>query len=278
MLGKSVAIHQAGGGGLPMPKDMGQVVDFAQLMCKSGPMIPFAFQGKPGVCMGVTMQALRWEMDPFAVCQKAYVTKDKSGNERIAYEAQLISAVINTRAPLKGRLKITYDGEGEARRCKVSGLFRGETEPHELVTPRISQIGVKNSPLWKSDPDQQLAYYGQRAWGRRYCPEVIMGVYSPEEISTIVLGPSEFSENNPAPRVSLAATMQDDYQPTNEPHDPETGEIEETQVSEQGEETPDADGPADNLEVAVEAETAPADDDDTFPGDRPWPSKQEVAR
>jgi len=42
---------------------------------------------------------------------------------------------------------------------------------------------VKNSPLWKSDPDQQLGYYSARSWARRHFPELLLGVYTQEEMA-----------------------------------------------------------------------------------------------
>lgn len=41
----------------------------------------------------------------------------------------------------------------------------------------------RNSPLWVEDPRQQLAYLASRRWGRLYAPDVIMGVYSPDELA-----------------------------------------------------------------------------------------------
>ncbi len=41
----------------------------------------------------VAMQAFEWDMSPFAVASKSY-----SVNGVIAYEAQLITAVVNTRS------------------------------------------------------------------------------------------------------------------------------------------------------------------------------------
>jgi hypothetical protein len=119
---------------------------------------------------------MRWNMDPFAVSQKAYVTGDS-----IAYEAQLVNAVILTHAPIVGRPAYTYTGAGNARRCTVSVLLRGDTKPSEYTSPETVPGG--NSPLWKKDLDQQLGYYSIRAWARRYCPETIMGVYTPEELA-----------------------------------------------------------------------------------------------
>lgn len=197
----NVGVREMGGGVLFMPRSMQEVVDFSQLMAKAGPAIPPPFREKPGACMAVTMQALRWEFDPFSVIQKAYVTTDRGGSERIAYEAQLIAAVVNTRGPFEHRPKLAFEGEGESMRCTVTATIRGEREPRTIKTPKISGIGVKNSPLWKSDPEQQLSYYALRAFGRRICPEVILGVYSPDELSE--MGPENATDITPPPRPKM---------------------------------------------------------------------------
>lgn len=157
------------------PRSLAELMDFGQLMAKAGPMVGKAFRGEPGACIAVTMQAMRWNMDPFAVSQKAYVTGDT-----VAYEAQLVNAVILSNAPLARRPTYSFSGEGAKRRCKVSILLRGEPEPLEYETPETTPTG--NSPLWKKDLDQQLSYYAIRAWARRHMPELIMGVYTPDEL------------------------------------------------------------------------------------------------
>lgn len=162
------------------PRSMAELMDFGQLMAKAGPMVGKAFRESPGSCIAVTMQAMRWNMDPFAVSQKAYVT-----GETVAYEAQLINAVVLSNAPLARRPIYTFTGEGNRRRCKVSIWLRGEPEALEYETPEVTPTG--NSPLWKKDLDQQLCYYAIRAWARRHMPELIMGVYTPDELQDAVI-------------------------------------------------------------------------------------------
>lgn len=157
------------------PRSLAELMDFGQLMAKAGPMIGKAFREAPGSCIAVTMQAMRWNMDPFAVSQKAYVTGDT-----VAYEAQLVNAVVLSNAPLARRPQYTFSGEGNKRRCKVSIWLRGEPEALEYETPETMPKG--NSPLWTKDPDQQLTYYAIRAWARRHMPELLMGVYTPDEL------------------------------------------------------------------------------------------------
>lgn len=153
-----------------------QMTEFAKLMAESDVAVPEHLRGNIGACLAVVIQAREWEMSPFSVANKSYKVKD-----RLAYEAQLINAVILQRAPIKGRFKVSYSGDGPKRRCKVvATLNDGETVEYE--SPEIGRIPVQNSPLWKGDPDQQLYYYSSRAMCRRHFPDVILGVYSMDEI------------------------------------------------------------------------------------------------
>lgn len=153
-----------------------QIMEFGKIMAVAGIGVPKHLRDCPGACLAVAIQASEWEMSPFAVANKSYVV-----NDRLAYEAQLINAVILKRAPIVGRLKISYSGEGATRRCKVAAqLEDGEMVDYE--SPQFQTIPVKNSPLWKGDPDQQLFYYSSRAMCRRHFPDVILGVYSVDEL------------------------------------------------------------------------------------------------
>ncbi len=153
-----------------------EVMDFAKLMAMSDKAVPKDFRGNAGMCLAITMQAIEWRMSPFQVANKAYAV-----NDRIGFEAQLIHAIIEARGPLKERLNCEYSGEGATRQCKVTGKFLDGSERF-YESPMIKDIKVKNSPLWSADPDQQLWYYSSRAWARKWCPDVILGVYSKEEI------------------------------------------------------------------------------------------------
>lgn len=177
-----------------MPRNMGELMEFAKMMSISGPCVRPAFRGNPGACLAIALQAMKWGADPFAVSNKAYITRNsKTGEEQIAYEAQLVHAIVNSCGPLTRRLRATYDGQGATRRCKIVGWVKGEDEPLEYTSPTVQQIAVKNSPLWQGDPDQQLFYYSSRAWARRHVPEVLLGIYTPDEVAhmTIDMTPTE---------------------------------------------------------------------------------------
>lgn len=164
-------------GGLQITS-MAEVFEMAKLMSISGTAIRKHLRGNPGACLAVCIQALEWKMSPFSVANKSYEV-----NDQIAYEAQLIIGVINARAPLQKALRYRFEGEGQDMYCVVSGLLHGEDEPLEYESPKIKDITPKNSPLWKNDPRQQLGYFSGRSWARRHCPQVILGIYTEEEMS-----------------------------------------------------------------------------------------------
>jgi hypothetical protein len=155
-----------------------QAMEIAKMMAIAKQAVPKHLRNEPGMCLAVILQAKEWEMAPYAVARKSYVV-----NDTLAYESQLIHAVIEARAPIKTRLNCSYEGEGPTRQCIVVGTFQGDTEPREYTSPQVKDIKVKNSPLWTSDLDQQLFYYSSRAWCRKWCPDVLLGVYAPDEIA-----------------------------------------------------------------------------------------------
>ena len=174
---KEISLTGLASGGALVAAIMKEAMEVAKMMSVSGPMVGAPFRGNPGACLGIAMQAWQWEMNPFTVSQKAYLVK-----ETIAYEAQLVAAVLNTRAPLQGRFKYEYMGEGEDRQCVVTARLEGSDDEQQVISPKLRDIDPKNSPLWKTDPDQQLGYYTIRNWGRRHCPEVMLGVYDIDEV------------------------------------------------------------------------------------------------
>ena len=170
-----------------------QLMDFAKLMAVSSAGVRKHLRGNPGACLAICTQAVEWGMSPYAVANKSYFV-----NDQIAYESQLVQAVILKRAPIKGRIRFEFEGEGEHRVCIASARLRDD--PDEVVeyrSPPFSKITPKNSPLWKSDPDQQHAYYSGRALCRRHFPDVLLGVYADDEIEIAPPGPAHARDVTP---------------------------------------------------------------------------------
>jgi len=170
-----------------LPTSMAEAMEIAKLMA-GGNFVPKHLRGAPGDCLAVVMQAARWGMDPFAVGNKTYFV-----NDRMAYEAQLVNAVVNSSNVLDGRLKVEWSGEGNNLKCLVTGRIKGDPDIKTREV-KLATIKTRNSPLWQSDPEQQIAYFATRAWARLHAPEVLLGVYTPDEIESI---PPERGSNAP---------------------------------------------------------------------------------
>ena len=183
---------------------LAKMLSFAEVMATSRITVPKHLQNNPGDCLAITMQAMQWGMNPFAVAQKTFVV-----NGILGYEAQLVSAVINTKAPISSRLNYEWFGdwhkiagrfkevpgrndekkvvkdwtlaEEKGLGVRVWATMKGESDPRVLEL-LLSQAGVRNSPLWGQDPKQQLAYLATKRWARLHCPDVILGVYTDDEL------------------------------------------------------------------------------------------------
>ncbi len=173
------------------PSGLRQLQQFAEVMAQSVQTLPKHLAGKPADCMAVAMQAAQWGMNPFAVAQKTHLV-----NGTLGYEAQLVNAVVTSSRAVQGRFKYEYGGDWDAYMLnpdkqheaglfiRVGAVIRGETEITWGEPVYLSPITTRNSPLWKTAPKQQIAYLAVKYWARLYCPEVILGVYTPDEFDT----------------------------------------------------------------------------------------------
>lgn len=159
----------------------------AKRMATAKATIPQHLKGSEGDCWAVCMQAIQWRMNPYAVAQKTHVV-----NGSLGYEAQLVNAVVTSMAPTKDRINYEWFGDWTGVDGKQSNdpnlgvriwaTMKGEDAPRELVLS-MAQVGtVRNSPLWVADPRQQIAYLAVKRWARLHCPDVILGVYTPDEL------------------------------------------------------------------------------------------------
>lgn len=162
------------------PAAMQCMSNFATLMASGKVTVPKHLQGSPADCMAIAMQAAQWGMNPYAVAQKTHLV-----NGVLGYEAQLVNAVLQASGSIIGRFHYEYQGEGAALQCRVGAIPTGETEVVWNEWLKSSDITTKNSPLWKTNPKQQIGYLQVKNWGRMYAPGAILGVYTPDELEEV---------------------------------------------------------------------------------------------
>jgi len=153
------------------------LITFAKMMAESTISVPDHLRGKPSDCMAIAMQAAQWGMNPFQVAQKTHIVSGKLG-----YEAQLVNAVVQASGQIRGGFKYEFTGEGPKLECRVGAVLRGESDVTWGEWLCIGDVTTKNSPLWKTNPKQQLAYLQTKNWSRLYCPGAILGIYSDDEL------------------------------------------------------------------------------------------------
>lgn len=166
------------------------IIEMAKLMASCKVSIPKHFAGNVGDCAAVIMQSMSWGLNPYSVAQKSHVVNGVMG-----YEAQLIAAVLSNSGLLEKDFDFEYLGDWAKVRVpgwkqeaeaglgiRVWATRKGEPEPkyHELY---LTQVTVRNSPLWKTQPHQQIVYLAEKQWARLWTPGAILGIYSTDELA-----------------------------------------------------------------------------------------------
>jgi hypothetical protein len=170
-------------------------------------MVPEHFKKSVGDCYIAINLAHRYGMEPWMLMQEMYIIQG-----RPMMSGKLATAILNN--SLAEPLRPTYAGKDDDREITLTG--RPEGSAPLSVTLKVKDAKTANEQ-WKKNPDQMLMYAAARMWGRRYTPDLILGiVFDDEEITSgATLVPS-------APTTPIAGP-----QPTSAdaPFDPHTGEV-----------------------------------------------------
>jgi hypothetical protein len=190
------------------PTLMQQVSAIANMMASSKITVPQHLRGSPGDCFAIALQAANWRLNPWAVAQKSYISQSGA----LAFESQLISAVITANAGVTGAPQYEFIGDWdkilgkvEEKRSEKGGKYfsptyskadetglgvicrmtlKGEDSPREMKV-MMSQCYPRFSTQWATDPKMQISYVAIRKWSRLFSPGTILGIYSPEEAESI---------------------------------------------------------------------------------------------
>lgn len=146
-------------------------------------MVPAHFQGDEPSCMVAVQMAMRLGIDPFMFLQKTYVVGGKPG-----MEAPLVIALINTRGPFKGPIDwdLKRDDKGDVIECTAYATHRetGKVCSSTITWKMVEAEGwsKKNGSKWLTLREQMFKYRSAAFLGRLYCPEVLMGMGTVDEL------------------------------------------------------------------------------------------------
>lgn len=151
----------------------------AEIMATSNVTVPKHLQGNQGDCMAICLQAMQWGINPFSCAQQTFLV-----NGTLGYSAQLVNSVVASSTAIKGRFKYEYRWEEGSPNgyVRAGAVIKGE----EAITwgewLNTATVTTKISPLWRTNPKQQASYLAVKMWVRLYTPDVLLGVYTPDEL------------------------------------------------------------------------------------------------
>lgn len=147
-------------------------------------LVPVHFQGQPESVFVMLQMAFRLQIDPMMTLQNTYMVHGRPG-----MESKLIIALVNSRGPFTGPIQWRMEGQGSGRKCtayathKATGAVCEATVTWEMV--EAEGWSKKDGSKWKTMPDLMFRYRSAAFLARLYCPEVIMGMASVDELDDI---------------------------------------------------------------------------------------------
>ena len=168
------------------------VFEHMQRVCKvysASDVVPTQFRGNLANCMIAFELAHRMKANVFMLMQSMYVVQGKPG-----LEAKLVIALVNMRGPFRGPIQYDFkrDDKGKALACTAYATHKATGQRCEAtVTWEIVEKegwSKKNGSKWLTMPDQMFMYRSAAWLARAYCPEVIMGMHTADELEDTYQG------------------------------------------------------------------------------------------
>ena len=190
----------------------------------SSTVVPKDYQGNIGNCLIALEMANRLNTSPLMVMQNLYIV-----NGRPAWSSQYIIAMINSSKKYKTELQFHIENIGtDAMSCYA---WVEDHSGHKVTGPTISMEMARkegwidrNGSKWKTMPEVMIRYRAASFFGRLNCSDMIMGIYSTDEV--IELGPDDYREVPiQAAEQELKTKSNQEAQPLDFGVDPDTGEV-----------------------------------------------------
>lgn len=171
-------------------------------------IVPATYQGNPSNCLIAIEMASRINTSPMMVMQNLYIVH---GNP--AWSSQWIIAMINNSRRYKTELKfdMEYDNSGKPLSCRAwAEDYNGNKVTGPLITMEMANAEgwtKKNGSKWATMPEVMIRYRAASFFGRLNCPDMIMGIYSQEEVVDAFEDPVG---GNAAPVATMQAPLSED--------------------------------------------------------------------
>lgn len=152
----------------------------AMALSKSN-LIPKQYKGNIPDTMIALELSKRTGVSPIMVMQNLHVIQGKP-----SWSSSFIIAVINSYNKFSMPLNFILEGEGNDRSCVA---FTEGVDGIKYESPKITiQMAIsegwmnKAGSKWKTMPELMLRYRAAAFFGRLYCPELLLGMQSQDEV------------------------------------------------------------------------------------------------
>lgn len=160
-----------------------QLQKAAKIFARSS-LVPEHYRNKQCDCFIAMQMAVRLQIDPMAFMQGTYVVHGNPG-----MEAKLAIALMNTRGPFKGPVQWVIEGEGAKKKCTAYATHKVTNEKCEATVSWDMAVKegwtTKKGSKWMTMPDLMFRYRSAVFLARLYCPEVMMGLLTIDELQDI---------------------------------------------------------------------------------------------
>lgn len=145
-------------------------------------VVPLHFQGKPEDCMTALMMSQQLRVNPLLCLQNMHFIH---GNA--SFSASFSIALANERGPFVGPLTWDISGKGDTLSvtCKAVLEATGEEVSVNVGMAQAKKAGWTKNQAYSTMPAQMLRYRSATWLIRLYCPEVLCGLHSMDEIIDI---------------------------------------------------------------------------------------------
>ena len=155
-------------------------------LLSSSDLVPNQYKGNIANTMVALEMAFRMNASPLMVMQNLHII-----HGRPSWASSFIIASINSCGKF-GTLRFKSDDKS----CRAIATDRstGEIIEGPLVTMEMAKLEGwidKAGSKWKTMPELMLKYRAAAFFGRLYCPEIMMGLYSADETIDIVANQSK---------------------------------------------------------------------------------------
>lgn len=160
--------------------------------------MPQQFRNVPNALIAIDI-ANRLRCSPLLVMQQLYVVQGKP-----SWSGQFVIAALNACGRFQP-LRFVYEGEGDTRSCYATTTDKqtGDVLRGPVVSISMAKaegwLG-KSGSKWQTMPELMLSYRAGTFFGRLYAPDVLMGLYTQDEMLDIA--PVDVAEVSATPTTS----------------------------------------------------------------------------